>query len=152
MAVSRKYRSESVRSFLYALLVLLAPALGSLGFAPPWPPNVSIITAGSLSIYLLFVFQFRSAVPAQPKGGLTIGLLILCAALTLGGYCSFSNDLPSSCRPRVNASHLAAALLRKLAWLPMRCSSILRVIAPAMMRISWRRASTILTRFGPRGR
>jgi hypothetical protein len=89
-----------VRSFLYALLVLLAPALGSLGFAPPWPHNVSVITAGCLSIYLLFVFQFRSAAPAQPKGGVTISLLIAGAVLTLAAYLflfeRFTFELPTT--------------------------------------------------------
>jgi hypothetical protein len=74
--------------------------LGQSGIRATPAHNVSVITAGSLSIYLLFVFQFRSAVPAQPKGGLTIGLLILCAALTLGGYLflfeRFTFELPTT--------------------------------------------------------
>jgi hypothetical protein len=100
MAGPRSYRSATVRSFLYALLVLLAPALGSLGFSPPWPHNASVITAGCLSIYLLFVFQFRSEASAQRKGGLVIGLFILGAALSLAGYLflfeRFTFELPTT--------------------------------------------------------
>jgi hypothetical protein len=100
MAVARKYRPETVRSFLYALLVLLSPALGALGFSPPWPQNASVITAGGLSVYLLFVFQFRSPSPAQRKGRLKNGLLILGAGLSLAGYLflfeRFTFELPTT--------------------------------------------------------
>jgi hypothetical protein len=100
MASPRERNSLSVRGFLYGLLVLLAPVMGSLGFTPPWPHSVAVMTAGCLGLYLLFVFQFRASAPAKLAGRFITIMLIAGGCLSLAGYLMiferFTFELPTT--------------------------------------------------------
>ena len=100
MALPRERNSESVRGFLYGLLVIASPVVASLGFAPPWPHSAAVMTAGCLALYLLFVFQFRATNPAKRAGRFITILLLAGAFASLAGYLvvfeRFTFELPTT--------------------------------------------------------
>jgi hypothetical protein len=100
MALPRDRNSLSVRSFLYGLLLLLSPVVSSLGFTPPWPHSVAVMTAGCLGLYLLFVFQFRASVPVHRAGRFITIMLLAGACISLAAYLvifeRFTFELPTT--------------------------------------------------------
>jgi TIR domain len=100
MASPRERNSSSVRGFLYGLLLLLSPVVSSLGFTPPWPHSVAVMTAGCLGLYLLFVFQFRASAAVQRTSRSVTIVLLVGACLSLAGYLfifeRFTFELPTT--------------------------------------------------------
>ncbi len=100
MASPRERNTESVRGFLYGLLVLVSPVVVSIGFSPPWPHSAAVITAGCLGLYLLFVFQFRASTPVKRAGRSITIMLLAGGCLCLAGYLllfeRFTFELPTT--------------------------------------------------------
>ena len=63
--VDLNLRFLSRRRLAAALAVGLAPVLGSIGIAPPWPTGITVLTAGGVLVFLLLSLQFLEA--SQPQ-------------------------------------------------------------------------------------